>query len=193
MKSSLQKAVRPVIAGRHHRCCKPEHRAHNSLFPWHWRAWPRPLVLGRTQPIPPGKNNCLSCEAPSCLSLAHYHGRCACVVLADAELTQVLSIPPAWSQRHSTWPPHALLTLVMGTVILSTISGLPTPEGNDWHVLIPATGLLQRSTTCAHCTALADQMTRTPEYTSRTFHLVALVGLGPQLATPDDNYHAQAS
>lgn len=141
---------------------------------------------------PPPAPNYLSCVAPSCLSLTHYHGRCGNVVLADAELTQVLSISPAWGQRHSTWPPHALLTLVMGTAILSTILGLSTPEGNDWQVPIPATGLLRRCTTCAHCTALAAQMTKAPYYETRTFHLVALVGLGRQMATADDNYNIQA-
>lgn len=129
--------------------------ASSSAAPWYNIIPPPPSPL----PLPP---NNLSCVAPSCLSLAHYYRRCGNVVLADAELTQVLSIPPAWSQRHSTWPPRALLTLVMGTAILSTILGLSPPEGNDWQVPIPATGLLQRCTTCAQCTALAEQMTRTP-------------------------------
>lgn len=104
----------------------------------------------------------------------------------------VLSIPPARRQRHSTWPPCVLLTLVMGTAILSIMSGLLTPVGNDWQVSIPETGLLQRSTTCARCPAPAEQMTKTRYYIQHSsFRPPALAGLGQQLATPDGNYHVQ--
>lgn len=90
---------------------------------------------------------------------------------------QVLSIPPAWSQRHSTWPPQRLAYSGHGNCNPLNNIRLSTPEGNDWQVPIPATGLLQRSTACAHCTALADQMTKTPYYSStRAFISSLLLG-----------------
>lgn len=162
MKSSLQKAVRPVIAGRHPSCCKPKHRAHNSLLSWQW---PRSLL-----PCPPPLFDYLSYVAPSCLvshSLPWAIRQCG----SGRRRADVLSIPPARRQRHSTWPPCVLLTLVMGTAILSTISGLLTPVGNDWQVSIPETGLLQRSTTCARCPAPAEQMTKTRYYLHTTLEL----------------------
>lgn len=120
--------------------------------------------------MPPPLFDYLSYVAPSCLvshSLPWAIRQCG----SGRRRADVLSIPPARRQRHSTWPPCVLLTLVMGTAILSTISGLLTPVGNDWQVSIPETGLLQRSTTCARCPAPAEQMTKTRYYLHTTLEL----------------------
>lgn len=100
--------VRPVIAGLPHSRCKPG--------PVHSIACSPGRSLRRRCAWSISPIIYLYCEVLlSCLSSPN-HGKCYNVVLVAAGLMQVVSIPPAGSQHHSTWPPRVFAYSGHGTI-----------------------------------------------------------------------------